>query len=100
MNLIDTKTRNINNQRVFKEIDDFMMEVFATLTIYWQDMNHRDQLVDMIDMWMEQWALESGKIIQYDIQCSVPSTDKAIFCLSYRQKNCLNTSEIEYTFEV
>ena len=100
MKLIDTKTRNINNKRVFKEIDDFMMEVFSTLNVYWQNMDHRDQFVDMIDMWMEQWALESGKIIQYDIQCSLPSDDRAIFSLSYRQKNCLNTSEIEYTFEV
>ncbi len=77
-----------------------MMEVFSQLNIYWQNINHRDQLVDMIDMWMEQWALESGKIIQYDIQCHIPSANRAVFCLNYRQKNCLNTSEIEYTFEV
>ena len=100
MNLIDTKTRNINNKRVYEEIDEFMMEVFATLNIYWANTEHRDQLVDMCDMWMEQFALESGKIIQYDIRCTYPSNDRAIFSLSYRQRNCYNTSVIEYTFEV
>ena len=100
MNLIRTKTRNINNQTVFKEIDDFMIEVFATLNIYWDNTSHRDQLVDMCDMWMEQYALESGKIIQYNIKCTYPSDDRVIFTLDYRQRNCFNTSVIEYTFEV
>ena len=100
MNLVTTNKRNINNQRVFKEVDDFMMEVFGTLSIYWHVPDHRDQFVDMVDMWMEQWAVENGKIIQYDVRCVQPSDNKIIFTLKYRQKNCFNTSVIEYVFEL
>lgn len=100
MKVTDTKTTNINNKSVFKELDDFMIEVFATLTIYWGNSVHRDQLMDMCDMWLEQFALESGKIIQYDIRCTCPSDDIVLFKLSYRQRNCYNTSTIEYTLEV
>jgi hypothetical protein len=100
MNLTETKTRNINNKRVFKEIDDFMMDVFSTLDIYWSNSQHRDQFVEMIDMWMEQFALESGnKIIQYDIRLNQISDDQFSFILKYRQRNCYNTSAIEYIFE-
>lgn len=100
MNLIKTKTRNINNQRVYEEIDKFMIDVFTELSIHWQNPNHRDQLVEMVDMWFEQFALDSGKIIQFDVQCAFPSDDRINFKLKYRQKNCFNTSTIEYIFEV
>ncbi len=99
MKVIDTKKSNINNNRVFKEIDDFMMEVFGSLGMYWSAPEHRDQMVDMIDMWMEQWALESGKIIQYDVRCSQTTDTQVLFVIDYRQKNCFNTSTIEYTIE-
>ena len=99
MKLIETKTKNINNQRVFKEIDDFMMDVFGTLDVYWSSSQHRDQLVDMMDMWMEQYALESADIIQYDIRTKSISDDHSAFILRYRQRNCYNTTEIKYIFE-
>jgi hypothetical protein len=98
MKLRETKTRNINNKRVFKEIDDFMMDVFGTLNIYWSSPEHRDQLVDMMDMWMEQFALESGEIIQYDIRMKTRNSTVS-FILKYRQRNCYNTTKIEYIFD-
>lgn len=99
MKLIETKTKNINNKRIFKEIDDFMMDVFGTLDIYWSNVNHRDQLVDMMEMWVEQYAVESGNIIQYDIRIQTVSSDEFTFVLKYRQRNCYNTTEIHYIFE-
>lgn len=103
MNLLQTKTKNINNKTVFKEIDEFMMDVFGTLNIHWLNGEHRKEFIEMMDMWFEQYALESGKIIQYDIQCDARNNsgkdDKIHLTLRYRQKNCLNTSEINYIFE-
>jgi len=103
MNLLETKTANINNQTVFKEIDDFMMEMFATVNIHWLNGDHRTEFVEMMDMWFEQYALESGKIIQYDIQCDARNNSKGddniYLTLKYRQKNCLNTSSVSYIFE-
>ena len=102
---LKTKTANINNKRLFKEIDDFMMEVFTTIGLSWSNKEHRSQFVEMIDDWMEQFAEASGKIIQWDIQCdsrnNTPEdfiSGNISFILRYRQKNCFNTTEIEYKF--
>lgn len=102
---LETKTANINNQRLFKEIDEFMIEVFTALShIAWHNKQHRTEFIEMIDMWMEQYAHETGKIIQYNILCdsrnNTPTAFKkgpVNFTLRYRQKNCLNTTEITYT---
>ncbi|MHA2403478.1 MAG: hypothetical protein ACXADH_10850 [Candidatus Kariarchaeaceae archaeon] len=98
MKLLKTNTKNINNKRLFKEIDDFMMEAFGTLDTYWSNGAHRDDIVEMIDMWMEHYAHETGKIIQFDVRC-YPRGNKFHFVLKYRQKNCYNTTEIEYIFK-
>ena len=100
---LKTLTRNVNNKRLFKEIDDFMIEVFTTLKITWSNKQHRKEFVELIDDWMDQFAYESGKIIQYDVICdgrnNTPEELKKHrlhFLLRYRQTNCLNTTEIEY----
>ena len=104
---VKTKTSNINNPRLFKEIDEFMVEVFTSIGIVWSNAEHRDSFVGMIDDWMEQFATESGKIIQWDIQCDSRNNTKEDladglrnFTLRYRQKNCFNTTEIVYTLDV
>lgn len=103
MNII-TKTHNINNKRLFGEIDSFMTEVFESIGIAWSNGQHRVEFVDMIDLWMEQFAFESGKIIQWEIQCDSRNntaldfeTNNVHFDLMYRQKNCFNTTKIQYT---
>jgi len=104
---IVTKTHNVNNKQLFAEIDNFMTEVFSSIGISWANKEHRTEFVDMIDMWMEQFADESGKIIQWDIQCdSRNNTTEDFevgnihFDLLYRQRNCFNTTKIEYSFDL
>ena len=104
---LKTKTSNINNKRLFKEIDEFMIEVFTSIGIAWSNKEHLESFVDLIDDWMEQFASESGKIIQWDIVCDARNNtsedaDNGIvnFTLRYRQKNCFNTTEIAYTIDV
>ena len=94
MNKLKTKTKNINNQRLFEEIDEFMIEVFATLGIRWSNKEHREEMVFLIEDWMEHFALDSGKIIQFEVLCTVD--EDVHFIIRYRQKNCFNTTEIEY----
>lgn len=92
---LETKTQNINNQRLYEEIDTFMIEVFATLdNVRWSNKQHRDEFVYLIDDWMENFALDSGKIIQYEVLCNVD--EDVHFIIRYRQKNCFNTSVIHY----
>lgn len=104
---LQTKTKNINNQRVFEEIDNMMIQVFTTLDFEspWTNKDLREQLVEMVEMFIDNYAVETGKIIQYDVICdSRNNTAKNFqngpvkFTIRYRQKNCLNTTEIEYLY--
>lgn len=102
---LKTKTANINNQRLFKEIDDFMIEVFTNIGLVWSNKEHREHFTEIIDEWMYQFADASGKIIQWDVLCDSRnntqdelSSGNVHFTIRYRQKNCFNTTKIEYTF--
>jgi len=104
---LKTLSRNVNNPTLFKDIDDFMIEVFTTLKITWANKQHRKEFVELIDEWMDQFAYESGKIIQYDVICDSRNNppeelkkNLLHFLLRYRQKNCLNTTEIEYIIKI
>ena len=102
MKLLKTNTKNINSESLFKQINDFMMEVFATIDVSWSLKKHRERFVEMIDEWLEQVSLESGKFSQPDVMCDRRNNKnfnrKVKFTVRYKQKNCLNTSEIEYIF--
>ena len=104
---LKTLSRNVNNPTLFKDIDDFMIEVFSTLRISWVNKQHRQELVELIDDWMDTFAYESGKIIQYDVMCDSRNNPpeelqkkRLHFLLRYRQTNCLNTTEIEYIIKI
>lgn len=103
---LETKTKNINNQKLFKEIDDFMIEVFTAIGIDWKNKHHREQLVMMLEQWLDEFADQTGKIIQYDVICDkrnnprLRNSGKIRLTLKYRQKNCYNTTEIDYIFTI
>ena len=103
---LETKTKNINNQKLFKEIDDFMIEVFTTIGINWGNKEHREQLVIMLDQWFDDLVDQTGKIIQYDVICDERNNPrsrdpgKVHFTIKYRQKNCYNTTQIDYIFDI
>lgn len=104
---LKTRTYNINNQRLFKEIDDFMIELFAAASVDWTIEDHREMMVDLVEDTLYEIAAITGKIVQFDVVCdrrnnprSVQSGSSVNFTLKYKQKNCLNTTVIEYILSI
>jgi hypothetical protein len=107
MKSIETKTKNINNQTLFKELDKLLLELFSMIGgIAWHDRDHREAIADMANDLLSD-LFELGKIIQYDVLCDDRNnTDEDLrlgivhFVVRYRQKNCFNTTEIAYTIRI
>jgi len=102
---VTTKKRNINNENLFKEIDTFMQEVFEIPEIDWLKKDHREQCLWLVEDYLDEVAETTGKIIQHEVICdkrnnphSVQQTKNVMLSIKYKQKNCLNTSRIDYTF--
>lgn len=100
---LKTKTYNINNKRLFKEVDDFMVELFAAASVDWQNEDHREQIVDLIEETFHDLAASTGQIVQFDVICDRRNNPRSIqkgnplkMTVKYKQKNCLNTTVIEY----
>lgn len=102
---LTTKKRNINNESLFKEVDTFMIELFSIEDIRWGSKEHREQVVMMVEDYMEELADVSEKIVQFDIICdrrnnpgSIERKKEVTFTVKYKQKNCHNISQIDYIF--
>ena len=101
---LETRPRSVNNQKLFKEIDTFMIEVFSIKEIKWASDTHRQQIVEMIEDFLMELAHTTGKIIQFDVICdrrnnprSIEHSGKVNLSIKYKQKNCLNTTSVDYT---
>ena len=102
---LKTKMRNVNNKTLAQEIDKFMIEVFTIEHINWENPDHRDQVVEMIEFFFYELAALTGKITQFDVICdrrnnplTIKKKGKVNLTLKYQQKNCLNTTYLDYIF--
>lgn len=99
------KKKNVNNDRLFQKIDDFLMEVFAFDDIRWGDARHRAQLAELVDDYLNEVAEETDMITLFDVICDRRNNsatslneNRVHFTVKYKQKNCMNYTEIQYTF--
>lgn len=97
--------RSVNSKMLCDEITKDVEELITTAGVLWSSDVHRDSFVDTIGDYLEQLSLDD-KIDQWDSKCdlrnnTVAQMDKGIYTfeVSYRQKNCLNTTRLIYTIK-
>lgn len=103
---LKTTSKAINNKTLYNEIDSFMIELFSIEGIdWWTNPDHREQVALMVEDYLAELAHVSGRIDQYEVICDrrnnprTINTDQPVnFTVKYRQKNCLNVSQIDYSF--
>ena len=102
---VKVKTRAINSKRLFNEIDELVHEGLQTVDIAWEIDDEREIFLDFLNsMLQEFWS--KGEIEQWKVQCNSLNnkTDDMLngivnLDIYYKQKHCLNTSRITYTFQ-
>ena len=104
--IIKTKKRSVNSKKLFQEINEFVEEAIEVVAIRWDSSIYRDSFVDLLEGWMEDELVTAEKITQFSIVCDNRNNSsinmkhkKFSLIVKYKQKNCLNTTSIEYTID-
>ena len=94
-------TRAVNSKHLLSGIRLFE-KIFTEYQIIWSNEGMRQSVVDMIDGMMEDIAT-AGKISQWNVICdyrnnkvSEMAVGRYYITITYRQTNCLNTTELKY----
>lgn len=96
---ITVKQKNVNSKVLYNEINNHIITEVKTSTLRWNDQGHRDAVIDFVLAILEEQAAD-GRITQFNAFCkeeqvSVGSV-KTFLIVKYRQKHCLNITEITY----
>ncbi len=97
--------RSVNNKSLCEEVQKNVEELMTNAGVLWGSDIHREGFVETIGDYMEQLQ-DADKIEQWDSRCdlrnnTIAQMDKGIYVfeVSYRQKNCLNTTRLIYTIK-
>jgi len=98
--------KSVNSKILFKEIDEFIQEAIYTIGISWNSSLYRESFVDLIEGWMLDELMGDGKITQVNVMCdernnppSKVKLEQYSVLIKYKQRNCLNTTSIEYIID-
>lgn len=94
--------RAVNSKLIADEVHAFVDEVIAGTSPQWHSDTQRELVVDAIGEKLDDLN-ERGLITQYNVLCdqrnnNVSTMERGQFNLSirYKQRNCLNTTRLEY----
>lgn len=97
--------KSVNSKNLFEEIHDFVTTGMDDTGVNWASDVQRTAYIEMVDEYLAEVAAE-GKIEQWDIRCNSRnnklidmSNGKFVVDVFYRQKNCLNTTQLRYEID-
>ena len=103
MALVQVDVKSINSKGLYEEIYGFLKEGIDEFGVIWDSEAHRESYVEVVNDFLTDIA-ESGKIEQFKVvgdkrNNKYTDMDKGIYHVDvmYRQRNCLNTSQINLT---
>jgi hypothetical protein len=95
--------RAINSKSLCHDIQLGIEDLIENGGILWGNDIHRQGFIDTLHDFMNMFAFDN-KIDQYDVICDLRNNqindmDRGVYVcdISFRQKNCLNTSRLTYT---
>lgn len=97
------KTKQVNSKKLLAEVSEFVEEIILNFSITWSVDAQRDTILEVIDEFLEE-KLNENEIEQWNVVCdgrnnTLKDQSMGIYRLdiSYRQRNCFNTTELNYT---
>jgi hypothetical protein len=96
------KSKNVNSQLLFTQINDYVMDGILTGSVRWTDDIHRESFIEVVDDFLTELEA-SAKITQFNAICDLRNNSYADFekgvakiTIRYKQINCLNVTEVVY----
>lgn len=97
----------VNSKPLLKEVAGFVEEGLSEFGIQWDSEAQKETLVEVIEDYLSALLEVEGKIDSYKVICDrrnnkASDWEKGIYKLDilYKQKNCLNTTQLLYTITV
>lgn len=97
--------KGVNNKSLFNKIHEFIAQGIVESDIVWSDDDHRETFVMVADDGLTDFY-EQGLIDQWNVICdmrnnTISNMDQGIYTveITYRQKNCINTTSLIYTIK-
>ncbi len=106
---IVTEKRNVNNERIFAEVDNYVMEIIRMDLAEWLDEKHRKQGAEVIEDVLYDSFVTESKVNEHSVNviCDYRNNDLDVLAkgivhirIRYQQLHCLNTTELVYTIDL
>ena len=94
----------VNSKPLLKEVTAFIEEGLGEFGVQWDSEAQKETFVEIIEDFLAELLEVQGKIVSYKVMADrrnnkASDWEKGIykFDVSYKQKNCLNTTQLLYT---
>lgn len=96
-------SKAVNSKRLYDEVEDFVSTSMSDIGVNWSSDAQRASYVEMLEDYFTELA-EDDRIEQFDVRCDGRNNKikdmndgKFILDLRYRQRHCLNVTQVRYT---
>lgn len=104
---VSLKSKNVNNKRIFKEVDEYVISILKLNIWNLRDESERTATVELLEDVLFEFSQTENSIEQIDVMCDkrnnvinhVRNTGEVFLTIRYKQKHCLNTTELAYTIQ-
>jgi hypothetical protein len=109
VNILDVllKTKNVNNDRICREVDNIVMEVLRLNGGSLSTTAYRDFFVELLEEHILEYKKVGNIIDNVEVTCDSRNNTledikagKVNISVKYQQVHCLNITELNYTIEI
>lgn len=96
------KSKGVASKLLHNDITEFVGDIIEEFSILWERDNHRDQILEVLEEFLEE-QVEEGRITQPNVICDDRNNNEVLskagitnLEIRYKQDNCYNTTVLEY----
>ena len=96
------KSSGVSSKILHKDVTDFVGGIISEFSILWERDNHRDQILEVLEEFLEE-LIEEGRITQSNVICDNRNNNEVLakagitnLEIRYKQDNCYNNTVLRY----
>ena len=102
---IKVTTKSVNSKMLFQEINDLILDGLESVDLNWRNDDERELFIQFLNSMFSE-IQENDVIEQWKVQCNSNNNKTkdmlsgiVVIDIYYKQRNCLNTTNIKYTLQ-
>ena len=101
-NTFTLKTKGVASKPLLKDVSEFVGGIISEFSILWERDNHRDQILEVLEEYLEE-LVEEGRISQPNVICDDRNNNEILakagitnLEVRYKQDNCYAATILTY----